>query len=70
MLLSALSNPLPAMTPQERRQYLERLLQILPDVPSFKQWLDKDWRASSRFRRLPKVNGLPDPLTFPERPSR
>ena len=41
MALSALMQPLRAMTQQERRQYLEKLLQTLPDVPTFKQWLDK-----------------------------
>ena len=30
-----------ALTPDERRQYLTKLQAILPDVPSFRQWLDK-----------------------------
>ena len=46
--------PSQAMTTQERRQYLEKLLQILPDVPSFRQWLREDRRTSAGFRCLPE----------------
>ncbi len=53
-----------AMTPEERRSYLDKLLTILPDVPSFKQWLDKSGELPPDFDALPKVNGLPDPLQF------
>jgi hypothetical protein len=35
ILFSALIHPLRAMTPEERRQYLEQLLKTLPVVPSF-----------------------------------
>ena len=52
------------MTMEERRQYLEKLLQILPDVPSFKQWLDKTGELPPDFDALPRINGLPDPLKF------
>jgi pimeloyl-ACP methyl ester carboxylesterase len=52
------------MTPQERRDYLEKLLKVLPDVPSFKQWLDKTGELPPDFDALPRVNGLPDPLKF------
>src|SRR5882762_10036859 len=64
MLLSALTHPLQAMTPEERRQYLEKLLKILPDVPSFRQWLDKTGEIPPDFDAFPKTNGLPDPLRF------
>jgi dienelactone hydrolase len=58
------SAPASSMTPEERRQYLEKLLQILPDVPSFKQWLDKTGELPPDFDALPRINGLPDPLKF------
>lgn len=53
-----------AMSEQERRQYLEQLQQILPDVPSFKQWIEKTGALPPDFDALPRVNGLPDPLKF------
>lgn len=53
-----------AMTPAERREYLEKLQRILPDVPSFRAWLDKTGELPPDFDALPKINGLPDPLTF------
>ncbi len=52
------------MTSEERRQYLEKLLQILSDVPSFTQWLAKTGELPPDFDALPRVNGLPDPLKF------
>src|SRR5579863_1744688 len=58
------SVPASSMTTEERRQYLEKLLQILPDVPSFKQWLDKTGELPPDFNTLPRINGLPDPLKF------
>jgi pimeloyl-ACP methyl ester carboxylesterase len=53
-----------AMTPAERRQYLEKLQQILPQVPSFQAWLEKTGELPPDFDALPRVNGLPDPLHF------
>jgi pimeloyl-ACP methyl ester carboxylesterase len=53
-----------AMTPDERRQYLEKLQQILPDVPSFTAWLQKTGEIPPDFDSFPRVNGLPDPLHF------
>src|SRR5438094_5834022 len=64
ILLSALIHPLQAMTPQERRQYLENLLKTLPEVPSFQQWLEKTGEIPPDFDAFPKTNGLPDPLKF------
>ena len=63
-LIQPLHQPLQAMTPEERRQYLEKLLQTLPDVPSFRQWLEKTGELPPDFDSFPKVNGLPDPLKF------
>src|SRR5580658_3050127 len=56
--------PASSMSTEERRQYLEKLLQILPDVPSFKQWLDRTGELPPDFDALPRINGLPDPLKF------
>lgn len=53
-----------ALTPDERRRYLTKLQGILPDVPSFRQWLDKTGELPPDFDALPRVNGLPDPLKF------
>ena len=53
-----------AMTAAERRQYLEKLQQILPQVPSFQEWLQKTGELPPDFDALPRVNGLPDPLHF------
>ena len=69
ILLSALFiltafGPLRAMTPEERKQYLTKLQGIIPDVPSFRQWLEKTGELPPDFDALPRVNGLPDPLKF------
>ena len=64
LALAAFSRPGWPMTEAERRQYLEKLLQTLPDVPSFQQWLQKSGELPPDFDALPKVNGLPDPLKF------
>lgn len=53
-----------SMTPDERSDYLAKLLKILPPVPSFQQWLDKTGELPPDFDSLPRINGLPDPLTF------
>ena len=53
-----------ALTPDERRQYLAKLQTILPNVPSFQQWLDKTNELPPDFDAFPRVNGLPDPLKF------
>jgi dienelactone hydrolase len=58
------SVPASSMTTEERRQYLEKLQQILPAVPSFQQWLEKTGELPPDFDTLPRINGLPDPLKF------
>ena len=58
------SQPADAMTPDERRAYLAKLQQILPDVPSFNQWLQKTSELPPDFDALPRINGLPEPLRF------
>ncbi len=53
-----------AMTPGERRQYLENLQRILPQAPAFHEWLQKSRELPPDFDSLPRRNGLPDPLRF------
>jgi pimeloyl-ACP methyl ester carboxylesterase len=52
------------MSVQERHDYLEKLLQILPPDPSFEAWLKKTGEIPPDFNSLPKINSLPDPLKF------
>jgi dienelactone hydrolase len=61
----------PEMTPEQRRQYRDQLMQILPEVPagrggqqSFADWIKATDALPPDFDALPKVNGLPDPFTF------
>src|ERR1035438_8251311 len=58
------AQPARAMTPEERREYLAKLQQILPDVPSFREWLQKTGELPPDFDALPRINGLPEPLRF------
>jgi pimeloyl-ACP methyl ester carboxylesterase len=53
-----------AMSETERREYLARLIGILPDVPTFREWLDRTHELPPDFDAFPRVNGLPDPLRF------
>src|ERR1700729_1822043 len=62
VLLSAGS--LWSQTADPRRQYLDHLQQILHTVPSFTNWLDQTKELPPDFDALPRINGLPDPLTF------
>jgi len=56
--------PLGAITPEERRQYRDKLVQTLPPAPEFQKWLDKTGEIAPDFDAFPRVNGLPDPLKF------
>jgi cephalosporin-C deacetylase-like acetyl esterase len=62
LLAIALSSP--SMTQEERKAYLDKLVQILPAVPSFNTWLQRTGELPPDFDALPKINGLPDPLKF------
>jgi len=64
LLAGILFQPLPAMTPEELREYGQKLLKILPDVPAFNEWLAKTGEIPPDFDAFPKINGLPDPLKF------
>jgi pimeloyl-ACP methyl ester carboxylesterase len=63
-LALAIGGLLPAMTPEERREYQRKLMQILPDVPSFNQWVQRTGETVPDFDSFPRQNSLPDPLKF------
>src|SRR4030095_10169215 len=48
------------MTSEERKAYLEKLVQTLPAVPSFNTWLERTRELPPDFDALPKINELPD----------
>jgi len=62
--LLTLALPTLAMTSEERKAYLEKLVQTLPQVPSFDTWLERTRELPPDFDVLPKINSLPDPLRF------
>jgi len=64
LALLVIARSLPAMTAEERRAYLDKLVQTLPAVPSFNAWLQRTGELPPDFDALPKINGLPDPLRF------
>jgi cephalosporin-C deacetylase-like acetyl esterase len=64
LVLLAIVLPSFAITREERRAYLDKLVQILPPVPSFSAWLQKTNELPPDFDALPKSNALPDPLRF------
>ncbi len=49
---------------QSRREYLDKLLKILPEVPSWEKWLETSGELPPDFDALPRINGLPDPMRF------
>lgn len=51
-------------TEQGRREYREKIQQILPSAPSFDAWLKKTDALPPDFNALPRHNQLPDPFVF------
>jgi pimeloyl-ACP methyl ester carboxylesterase len=64
LIVLALIQPASPMSEQERREYRDKLLKILPPAPQFQQWLEKTGELPPDFDALPRMNGLPDPLKF------
>jgi cephalosporin-C deacetylase-like acetyl esterase len=64
LALFAITLASPAMSPEERKAYLDKLVQTLPAVPSFNAWLQRTGELPPDFDALPRINGLPDPLQF------
>ena len=56
--------PVRSMTLEEREQYLEKFKQLVPPVPSWTTWQEETNALPPDFDALPRVNSLPDPLTF------
>lgn len=52
------------MTTAERQEYLRKLVEILPPVPSWTEWQQKTGTLPPDFNSLPKQNELPDPMKF------
>jgi cephalosporin-C deacetylase-like acetyl esterase len=63
-ILLTFARPLPAMTEQERRDYLDWMLKTLPDAPAFDQWVKATGELPPDFDALPRNNYLPEPLQF------
>src|SRR6185369_2355390 len=64
LVVLAVARSSAATTPEERRAYLDKLVQTLPAVPSFNAWQKRTSELPPDFEALPKINGLPDPLRF------
>ena len=64
LLLMVIALRIPAMTPEERKAYLDKFVQTVPAVPSFNAWLQRTGELPPDFDALPRINGLPDPLRF------
>jgi dienelactone hydrolase len=56
--------PAPAMTGQERQDYLGWMLKALPDAPAFDQWVKASGELPPDFDSFPRNNYLPEPLQF------
>jgi len=53
LIVLALIQPALPMSEQERREYRDKLLKILPPAPQFQQWLDKTDELPPDFDALP-----------------
>lgn len=53
-----------AMTPEQRREYRDRLLEILPPSPEFAAWVEKTDELPPDFDAIPRQNMLPEALAF------
>jgi len=64
LVFLALATSVSAMTEQERRDYLDWMLQSLPPAPAFNQWQKSTGELPPDFDSFPRNNFLPDPLHF------
>jgi hypothetical protein len=53
-----------SMTTEQRQEYRDQLLKILPPDPTFDAWIKKTNALPPDFNSLPRQNLMPDPLTF------
>jgi hypothetical protein len=52
------------MTTEQRQEYRDQLLKILPPDPTFDKWIKDTNALPPDFNSLPRQNLMPDPLTF------
>lgn len=64
LALLPFARSLPAMTEQERRDYLDWMLKSLPPAPAFNQWVKATGELPPDFDAFPRNNYLPEPLQF------
>ena len=64
LLFLAFASSLPAMTEQERRDYLTWMQASLPAAPAFNQWVKATGELPPDFDAFPRNNYLPEPLQF------
>jgi dienelactone hydrolase len=64
LLFLAVATSLPAMTEQQRRDYLDWMLKSLPPAPAFEQWVKAKGELPPDFDAYPRNNYLPEPLQF------
>jgi dienelactone hydrolase len=64
LLILSMGLSVDAMTDEERRDYREKLLQILPEVEAFNTWLAETDELPPDFDALPRINSLPDAFRF------
>jgi len=60
----AQSSTQPPLSEQDRAEYRDKLLHILPPDPTFDEWLKKTNALPPDFNSLPRQELMPDPLTF------
>jgi hypothetical protein len=58
------ASSLAAMTEQDRRDYLDWMLQALPSAPAFEKWVKASGELPPDFDSFPRNNYLPEPLQF------
>ena len=64
LVFLAFAVSLPAMTEQDRRDYLDWMLKSLPPAPAFNQWVKSTGELPPDFDAFPRNNYMPDPLQF------
>ena len=53
-----------SMTLEDREEYLEKFIKLVPFVPSWTAWQQETNALPPDFNSLPRINNLPDPFTF------
>ena len=64
LVFLTLAGSVPAMSEQERRDYLDWMLKSLPPAPAFNQWVKDTGELPPDFDTFPRNSYLPEPLQF------